>query len=141
MTKYFFEVNFTYSDLKCDSHYLLLGYFSTLKNAKLAIEMVKDKPGFCDFGGGFEIQKFAVTFDKEISQKNELVLYELSHEYLDSEEYDNFVVFGLYATREEAEKIKEEKIKLYPYRENPEGFLIAEAKVDLLGWREGFAVW
>ena len=141
MRRYFYEVNYHHIDQNGDNHYFMIGYFSSLKSSKLAIERVQDKPGFRDSGGCFEIDKFCVYFDNVIVEKSGLVLYELSHEYLDSDGYDNFVIFGLYATREQAEKVKEEKMKMYPYRKNPDGFLIAESKVDLCGWTEGFVNW
>jgi hypothetical protein len=40
-----------------------IGVYSTEERAKAAIERVKDKPGFCDWPGGFRI--FRAILDKD----------------------------------------------------------------------------
>ena len=141
MVKYFYELEFMYIDVKGDNHYFHIGYFSTMQKVRDAIESVKDKPGFIDSGGHFETTKFAVVFDGEIDRKSGIVLYEASHEYLDAEGYDNFVIFGVYATRQEAENAKTYHAMLHPYSDYPDEFCISECKVDMLGWTEGFVPW
>ncbi|MBE6644871.1 MAG: hypothetical protein E7612_05770 [Ruminococcaceae bacterium] len=141
MKKFFYELNFRYTDYNNDNHYFLIGYFSSMTNAKQAIEKVRYKQGFKDFEGIFEIEKFGVNFDKKTTESEEIILYELSHEYLDSKGYDNFTVFGLYSSLEEAQKIQLKKSKQKPYINYPDCFLIAECKIDLCGWTEGFSTW
>ena len=141
MRKYFYELNYHYIDKNNDDHYFLIGYFSTLQKANLAIKEVQNQPGFKDHDGAFEIEKFSVNFEKDIIEKSGLILYELSHEFLDSDGYDNFIIFGLYSTYEEAKKAQTKKEKEHPYAEMKEGFLIAESEVDLCGWTEGFKSW
>lgn len=141
MKKYFYEVNYHYTDSGNDNHYFLIGYFSSCKKAKAAIEELQHKSGFKDFSGTFDVEKFAVNFDENPIKKEGLVLYELSHEYLDSDGYDNFIIFGLYSTLEEAQKAKLEKSRQQPYINLPDGFLIDECKVDLCGWTDGFSLY
>lgn len=141
MKKYFYELNYYYVDKNNDHHYFFIGYFSTLKNVEGAIYAVKDKIGFKDCNGNFEINKFAVNFSENVSNKSGLILYELSHEYLDDDGYDNFIIFGVYETYEEARGVQFDKIIQTPYSEHPEGFCIADVRVDLCGWKEGFSSW
>ena len=141
MKKYFYHLQYVYTDSYNDNHYFLIGYFSTLNKTKEAIKSVEDKPGFSNSGGSFEITKFCVNFDENIYEKSGIILYEASHEYLDNNEYDNVTIFGVYSTYEEAHKIQQENFAKYPYKDFTSGFCIAECKVDLIGWREGFLSW
>lgn len=141
MKKYFYHLQYVYTDFNNDNHYFLIGYFSTINKSKEAIESVKNKPGFKDFCGSFEISKFAVTFDNNLQEKSGIILYETSHEYFDNEGYDNVTIFGVYSTFEEAHKVQTKNSTKHPYNDFPEGFCIAECKVDLIGWSEGFLSW
>ena len=141
MKKYFYDVFYQKADKNGCGAVFFIGYFSCIEKARLAIDSVKDKPGFRDSNGNFEINKFAVQFKSDIKEKSGLLLFEVSHEYLDSEGFDNCTIFGVYETEEEAQKIKTEKEKILPYCEIPEGFMISECKVDLVGWTEGFVPW
>ena len=141
MKRYFYEVDYRYTDDKNDDHFFSIGYFSSLKNAKRAIESVQDKPGFRDSNGVFDVSKFAVDFDNEVVEKSKVILYELSHEYTDCDGYDNFTIFGLYSNYEEAETNRIKRITQSPYNQTPAGFLISECKVDLCGWSEGFTIY
>ena len=139
MKRAFYEVNYHFIDRNNDNHYFQIGYFSTKENAKKSIDKLREKSGFKDTNGVFEIDKFSVDFDKIKQDKKDIVLYELSHEYTDSEGYDNFIVFGVYSTYDEAEFIKNKKAQEIPYIDYPEGFLIADSKIDICGWSEGFS--
>ena len=140
LRRYFYEVNYSYIDAQNGAQYFSIGYFSDRKNALQAIENVKYKPGFRDSKGAFHIEKFAVNFQREIN-KNEVVLYELSHEYLDSDGYDCFAILGMFATEEEADNKRAKLEQQHPYSENVEGFLISECKINVCGWTEGFTKW
>ena len=139
MRNYFYDLYYQYIDLKNENHSFMIGYFSSLNKVRSAIEKIKEKPGFNESNGVFDVNKFCVYSDKKINKKTEVKIYELSHEYLDSDGYDNYIIFGVYATYEEAEKVLLEKLKLHPYIEYPDGFLIADCKVDVCGWTEGFS--
>lgn len=141
MRKYFYHLQYVYTDSNNDNHYFLIGYFSTLNKSREAIKLVEDKPGFKSAGGSFEITKFCVCFDENISEKSGIRLYETSHEYLDDDGYDNITVFGVYSTYEEANRVQIKNAIQHPYDKFPEGFCIAECKVDLIGWTEGFSSW
>ena len=80
-------------------------------------------------------------FRKKTWQKSVIILYETSHEYFDNEGYDNVTIFGVYSTFEEAHKVQTKNSTKHPYNDFPEGFCIAECKVDLIGWSEGFLSW
>ncbi len=105
MRKYFYELLYEYSD-ECGDHTLQIGYFSTHKKAQNICDVIKSKPGFCDHNGKFIISKFAVNFNYEVRDKSEVNLYELSHEYQDDEGFDNWVIFGVFSSLKEAEKLK-----------------------------------
>ena len=141
MNKYFYQVDYNYVDKNNNSHYFDIGCFSTLKKAKNSIDQLRGKSGFCNSNGTFDISKFLVRFDKETNFNDTVYLYEVSHEYMDEEGYDNWIVFGVYATYEEAQAVQLEKSIQYPYSENPNGFCIATLEVDLCGWSEGFSQW
>lgn len=141
MRKYFYHLQFAYTDLNNDSQCFLIGYFSTFNKSKEAIKLVENKPGFKNSGGSFEITKFCVNFDKKIHEKGGIILYEASHEFLDGDGYDNITIFGVYSSYEEAKKNQDKYFGTPPYNEYPEGFCITECKVDLIGWTEGFSSW
>ena len=141
MIKYFYSLYYFYVDTIGNNQSLQIGYFSCKNNAIIAKEQIKDKPGFKNSGGNFEIQKIGVVFSKEISNQKNIILYELSHEYTDNDGYDNFVIFGIYATYEEAEQVKKSNEKLSPFKYFPNDFCISECKVDVYGWQEGFTSW
>ena len=137
MKYWFYEVNYLHTD-KNGEHIFLLGYFSSISTARQAIDKVRNKPGFYESDGIFECDRFAVYFDAPLPQKSGVTLYEVSHEYTDTDGYDKFVIFGLYSTIQKAEIIKATKEQITPYSLHPEGFLIAEVTTDQLGWQEGF---
>jgi hypothetical protein len=137
MRKYFYELLYEYSD-KNGKHNFQIGYFSTYKKAQYICDIIKFKPGFCNHNGDFIISKFAVNFDYEVKDKSKVNLYELSHEYQDDEGYDNWVIFGVFSSLEEAEKRKKEIEETAPYNKFPDGFCIADCKIDIPGWLDGF---
>ena len=141
MRKYFYDVTFSYIDLCGDAHYFHIGYFSCLENANHAIDSVKHQPGFDTSGGSFETTKIAVTFKENNVEKRGCTLYELSHEFLDDEGYDNFTIFGLFSTYDEALQCQRREEEKAPYRSFPDGFVLSEVKVDVIGWQEGFSSW
>ena len=140
MRKYFYELLYEYFD-EYGRHDLQIGYFSAHKKAQRICDEIRSKPGFCDHNGEFIISKFAVDFDCEVRDKSEVVLYELSHEYQDDEGYDNWVIFGVFSSLDEAERVKEEMAAIAPYNKLPDGFCISDCKVDIAGWLEGFRSW
>ena len=89
----------------------------------------------------FKVDKFSVNFDNEIKSKQEAKLFELSHEYTDDEGYDNWIIFDVFSSYDEAKKSELEETKKSPYNKNPEGFCISECKIDVCGWSEGFVLW
>ena len=115
--------------------------FSTLARARQAIAALKDKEGFNNTDGCFNIARFSVNFEKDPKEKSGIFLYELSHEYLDSDGYDRFTVFGIYSTYNEAKKEYLKNLKKHPFSSFSEGFLISEQKVDVCGWNDGFSPW
>ena len=141
MKKYFYRLGYAYTNPENNENYLLIGYFSTIQTVQQAIQKVKDKVGFVDSGGNFEVEKFSVNFDNEIKSKQEVKLFELSHEYTDDEGYDNWIIFDVFSSYEEAKKSELEETKKSPYNKNPEGFCISECKIDVCGWSEGFVLW
>lgn len=134
-------MEYEYIDENNDSHFFNIGYFSSIENVRLAIDKVKDKPGFKETNGSYKANKFYVDFKSPINEKSGLEMYLLYHEYMDSEGYDNSTEFGIYETYEEAEIKLFKKRDEYPYCDYPDGFDIAEIKVDLCGWSEGFKGW
>ena len=141
MKRFFYSLKYVYTDSNNDRHCFFIGYFSTINKLKEAVKSIKTKPGFKDFCGAFEIVKFAVTFDSNIQEKSGIVLYEVSHEYFDNDGYDNVTIFGVYSTPEKAREVQLQNSAKHPYNEFPAGFCIAECKVDLIGWSEGFSSW
>ena len=139
MRLYFYEVNYQFADYNGDDHSFLIGYFSSLKKARSAVEAVEHKSGFCDTSGAFTTQKFAVSFHQKV-QKEDVILYEVSHEYTDEDGYDVFIVLGVFGAYEEALAVKMQNENKFPYNQYPDGFLISECKADICGWQEGFVI-
>lgn len=140
MRKYFYELFYEYSD-KNGKHNLQIGYFSTHKKVQYICNLIKSKPGFCDHNGDFIISKFAVNFDCEVLDKSKVKLYELSHEYQDDEGFDNWIIFGVFSSFEEAQNFKKEIETTAPYDIYPNGFYITDCKIDIPGWVDGFQSW
>ena len=135
---YFFHVEFRYKDEENANHCFDIGYFSSKQKAMDALERVKDKPGFCDSGGNFTISKCRVYFSQKNVQKENCTIFELYHEFLDDEGFDNYTYWGPFATRAEAEEAYDANKAQYPFSLYPDNFEICDIKVDLYGWREGF---
>ena len=141
MRKCFFQVEYIYRDVNGDDHFFNIGYFSNNEKARLSIKEVEAKPGFIDTLGSFKINRIYVDFNDSDVIKAGAVLYEVSHEYLDSDGYDNFTIFGVYATYEEAKKVESKKRSHPDFCKHSEGFCISTVKVDLCEWKEGFSPW
>lgn len=139
MRKYFYDVFYNKHSPDNTGESFCIGYFSSKAKAYAAVEILADKEGFNKGQGAFEVTKFAVTFADEIDiDKETVTLYEVSHEYQDKDGYDIWEVLGIYSTLEEAERCLEEKNRLSAYRDYPNGFCIADIKVNICGWTEGF---
>lgn len=142
MRKYFYYVSYNKHSSDNLGESFAIGYFSTKAKAYAAVKMLADKEGFNKGQGAFEVTKFAVNFAREIDiDKDAVTLYEVSHEYQDEDGYDIWEIFGVYSTLEEAEMCLEEKKRFSPYRDYPEGFCIADCKINICGWSEGFTPW
>lgn len=135
MLKYFYELYYYYNSGENNDHYFHIGYFSSKMKASTAMEKLKDKPGFRDHRGDFAIKKFGV----HVCEENIATLFELSHEYFDSR-CDCYAVLGVYASFGEAMEQQKKYMDKMPYKDYPDGFLIADCKVNLIGWTEGFVV-
>lgn len=57
---------------------------------------------------------------------------------MDKNGYDVITPIGVYGTFEEALAMKTKSLFYSKYKEHPNGFEIAEIKLDLDGWTEGF---
>ena len=141
MRKCFYQLDYVYRDINHDTHSLGIGYFSDIKKVRLAIKSIEGKPGFINTIGNFEITRFYVDFIDNGIIKSGVKLYEVSHEYLDENGYDNFTIFGIYATYEEAQRLLLQKIRRPPFNEYPDGFCISSLTVDLYEWKDGFTLW
>ena len=139
MKKYYYSLTYTYTD-KTGEHYFEIGYFSDKKMVKTVIEELNGKSGFKDCRGCFESKKFCVNFSVPVD-KERAILYEVSHEYTDDSGYDCFTIFGVFATYAEAKAEQEKNETKIPFKNHLDGFCIAECKVNLYGWKEGFDSW
>lgn len=140
MKKQFFDLYYRYVDNKEENHFLKIGYFSNYDQIQCAIQLLKNKPGFIDHNGCFESKKYEVDFSYTTStiRKKEIILYELSLEYEDENEYDNFEILGLYSTYNEAKRSRSKFIHTVDSKNKSAKLYIAKCTVDLCGWTEGF---
>ena len=102
----------------------------------LAEEKIKEyqnKKGFENYPNNFKIEKLKIYAPSKASK-----FYELWHEYMDKNGYDVITPIGVYGTFEEALAMKTKSLFYSKYKEHPNGFEIAEIKLDLDGWTEGF---
>ena len=141
MKKAFYSLEFYYSDDKKDTHFFKIGYFSSIVFVRNAIELLKNKNGFCNSGGNFIFKRIYVDFINTQVDKRNVTLFELSHEYLDEYGYDISTMLGLYSSLSEAkERLKTFEKKL-PFCKYPNNFTISDVKVNLCEWTEGFESW
>jgi hypothetical protein len=145
MIKYFYNLYFEYDvtiDLSGEKPKgsFSIGYFSSNKKAEEIIAFYKDKPGFSQHPiECFKIQKTGVKFDHEIKNKTGIVLYELSHEFELKDGEDEWTIFGVFNSEENAQKEQQKQTKKRKYSAFQSGFNISKWKVDIdLEWQEGF---
>lgn len=142
MKKYFYYVSYYKISPENICESFGIGYFSSKAKAYAAVKMLADKEGFDKGQGEFEVTKFAVNFVDGIDiDKETVTLYEVSHEYQDEDGYDIWEIFGVFSTLQEAEICLKKKRALSPYCDYPEGFCIADCKINICGWSEGFTPW
>ena len=108
-------------------------YYSTKKKAEEKIKEYQNKKGFENYPNNFKIEKLKIYAPSKSSK-----FYELWHEYMDKNGYDVITPIGVYGTFEEALAMKTKSLFYSKYKEHPNGFEIAEIKLDLDGWTEGF---
>ena len=131
MRQFFYLVSFAYED-ESGSSAFDLGVFSSLALAKKKIEASKNLSEFSDYSElNFLITPIGVEV-KEKKPKENRILYQIDHEYIDGEiGYTN--VFGLTETREEAKKlVKELKKHTRIGKKYPDGFSINKCRVNLM---------
>ena len=104
-----------------------------LKKAEEKIKEYQNKKGFENYPNNFKIEKLKIYAPSKASK-----FYELWHEYMDKNGYDVITPIGVYGTFEEALAMKTKSLFYSKYKEHPNGFEIAEIKLDLDGWTEGF---
>lgn len=145
MIKYFYNLFFQYDSTDGEgngglSSYFNIGYFSSEKKAKEILTQYKEKEGFKNFSvEGFQIQKFGVFFNKEEIQKENQILYELTYEYENIDGDTEWTLFGVYSTKELADKERNKQERKRKYSKYPKGFHIEKWRVNSdLEWEEGF---
>ena len=145
MIKYFYNLFFQYdlvgeNDNRGLSSCFNIGYFSSIKKAKEIINLYKEKEGFKNFSiECFKIQQFGVFFNAINIQKENQILYELTHEYENFDGDTEWTLFGVYSTKELAEEQQFKQARKRKYRQYLNGFHIEKWRVNTdLAWVEGF---
>ena len=146
MIRYFYQLSFSYEVEKDREGNPVfssfdLGYLSTKAKVMAKIEEYKNLPGFKDHPiDCFIIDKFGVSFDKDIKDKSSVVLYELWHEYEDEDGYERPSSWVGFKTKKEATEYMNRLKKRGIYKKYPNDFNIARIKIDadVMGWEEGF---
>lgn len=136
--KYFYDLWFIYGN---DNHgNLHIGYFSTIKKVREIIDSLKNKPGFHNYAtNSFQYGKIGVEFPGDIIRERPISLFVPSHEYDDENYITQWIIFGVFSTKERAEQEIEKQKKKKLYQNKEDGFLIAEWVVDKsIEWKEGF---
>ena len=144
MRRYFYWVDFSYITKNGDKSRFDLGVFSSLTKARNKIDMSADSCGFRDYPkSNFTIDKIGVDFDYEVTDKSNLTLYFVCHEYEPENEevgVSYYSYWGYYSTIKEAEE-RIEYVKAHSRlgKKYPDCFEIIKVRVDNLNaWSEGF---
>lgn len=142
MRKFFYLVNFSYILEDGSKSEFDLGVFSTLNLARKKILQSSSQTGFKEFTiDNFEIIKFGVEFNCPIANKSDVVLYCVTHEYIDLNSGDSFwTIFDYLSTKENAqEMVNHLKMHSRLGKKHPQNFSIIEVPVDNFNsWSEGF---
>lgn len=120
-----------------------IGYYYTQKNCTEAINMLLNKPGFCDYPDGFIITTVEVQGCKKTSS-NEIVkkVYEVTHERILNEQMDSIVTFlGVYASMNLAKEIVEKEKDDMQFSDSQDGFCIDACVIGNIEWRDGFIIY
>lgn len=68
----------------------------------------------------------------------ETPLYVLWHTYENESGNEDIKLIGIYSSEDRAKEALE-KVRMQPgFRDHPDGFEIADAALDMTGWRDGF---
>ena len=144
MLKYFYSLCFEYlvsvNGEQVPSDFQI-GYFSSLSFVKgKALEFSK-LPGFCLHPiSCFKTTRVGVRFNQEEVDKENVSIFLLTHEY-EKDGFDFVADFGAFADFNEANDQLEKYKVTRRYKPYPNGFEIAECKVNrTIGWTEGFVL-
>lgn len=141
MIKYFYLVNFTYKS-NDNEEKMFLGIFSTVKKARLKIELCQSLQGFNNYAfDNYKIIKFGVNIQTSNFEKKNAILYCVMHEYFNSiDEFYYWNIFDYYVSKTEAmNKIKYLRKHSRVGKRYPHNFKIDSIKVDdFSNWSEGF---
>ena len=141
MIKYFYLVDFEYIT-NDNIETLNLGIFSTKQKALNKINSSFYLPGFKNYGiENFKTIKFGVDFDYNVIDKTNVILYCVSHEYVDANNgYFYWNIFDYFSTKKKAiEKVEYLKKHSRIGKKYPDNFDIIEIPVDNFNdWSEGF---
>lgn len=142
MIKYFYLVTFEYLIDENFELSLDLGVFSTKKKAEEKIKKSINLNGFKNYNiDNFKIIKFGVNFDYDIKNKENVILYCVTHEYeniVDGLTYWN--IFDYLSTMEKANS-EVERLKKHSRigKKYPNNFEVVEVKINNFNsWSEGF---
>ena len=143
MIKYFYYVEFSYTTSNGRMSRFDLGIFSTKKNAIKKINLSKGLFGFKDYPiTNFKIVKFGVSFDENIMDKSNVILYQVYHEYDDEiEELTTcYTIFDYFSSKEKALDCIEHLRKHSRLgKKYPNNFEIIDTYIDNYNsWSEGF---
>ncbi len=142
MRKYFYLLEFKYIVNDNYESRFDLGIFSKKINAYKKIEKVFNKPGFNEYSKeNFRIIKFGVNFDDTNIDKENTILYCVSHEYeKDNDEFTYWNIFDYFSSKDKAmAHISHLKKHSRIGKKYPDNFEIIEIKVNNDNcWSEGF---
>ena len=138
MLKYYYYLYFEYN-VEPYGGYFQLGYFSTPKKAREAIEYYVLQKGFSDYGlKYFHINKTGVKISG-MSAKHLKELYVLSYEYNITNDETAFVIYAPCETIEECYKIEGDIKKTRIYKKYLFDICISKWAIDeITEWLDGF---
>lgn len=110
----------------------LIGYFAQHDDCKQAMELLRRKPGFCDYPDDFYIFEINVIGSQDCDELT--VVYDLTYERILNDDLDSEVVFiGVYASYTLA---KAAINALCDFERDC--FCIDKCIVGMIEWRDGF---
>lgn len=120
----------------------VVGCYSSMAKVRDTVERFKKLPGFCLYPKNFIIERKRIYYKSNLEIEDNIIAYQLIHEYDDipANNCDVVTRLKIFAEKDLAIKEIETLKKKNAFLPHPNGFIIDEYNInkDSLYWGEGF---